>query len=460
MKLRKFKTLMLAGVTAMSLQATKVDALLAGVKTTGMAATSVSHPIDAFAGAYNPASITNLPDRIDLGVSWVQTHQGAMVRDLPTNYLIPPGVPPSFFDGYRDGAKTPNTYVPEFGVNMGWFRGSCAFGRPVEYATSLILYNRNDLKTTYGKAFELFGTTPTGLDYIHETGAFVLAAKFDNMHSIGVAINYNIQRLKLDGLESFDLPSFTDAPGKTTNRGYDYSHGVGCMIGYLLEIDNIKFGIGWQPKTKMGDFDKYSGFIADFGKFDIPMRYTAGISYRFLCNLTVAFDYEFIKWKGIPELQNKTFPNLANNLLGSPNGAGFGWRNQNYFRLGFEYVMNKCFTLRAGFRHASSPITPKWTAVNILTLDCMENVVTFGATWNFNPWHEFSFFYAAGMQKKIRGNGSIPATIPQPNAQGQKVSLPINFNIDTGGVGNGEIDLKQRRSALGIAWGWKFYHKE
>ncbi|MEC7840478.1 MAG: outer membrane protein transport protein [Chlamydiota bacterium] len=469
MKLKQFGPFLLATIAALSLQCNKADGLLAGVKTTGMAATSVAHPVDAFGGVYNPSNITTLCDRLDLGISWVNTNQGAYIRDLPdysgnaTLLTLTGGLNPSDLNGYRDGAKTADTYVPEFGIVKKWKCGYSPYDMPMELSTGFIVYNRNDLKTTYGKAFELFGTSPTGLEYIHETAGLLLAARFCEMHSFGIAINYNVQRLKIDGLEGFANTAFSTKPTKTTNRGYNYSGGAGVILGYLFEWKCINIGASWQPKTSMRRFDKYSGFVVDNGAFDLPERFQTGIAYSPICGLTVAFDYEYIKWCDIPQLLNHTFPNLQNNLLGSKGGAGFAFDNQSFYRVGFEYELNPCWTVRAGFRHANSPVTSEWTAVNILTLDAMENVVTFGFTWRFNRCHELSMFYGLGMSKTVRGKNSIPTQVPQynPNTD-SKVFPPINAdptvfaNSGTLVQADGNVDIKQRRCALGISWGWYY----
>lgn len=489
MKIRTIGALVCAGVAVFTMHSRPADALLAGVKTTGMAATSVAYPIDAFAGVYNPAGITLLCDRLDTGISWVQTYQRGRVRDLPTysgtQYLLPPpvgtgGLQPSSLNQGYNGAKTADIYVPEFAARKGWCLNLC--GRNVEVATGVVVHNRNDLKTTYGRAFDLFGISPMGLEFIHQTAGLIFAARFCDMHSIGVSVNYNIQRLKVDGLEKFANPYFSIHPEDCTNRGYNYSNGVGVIIGYLFEWNCLKAGAAYHPRTKMGKFNKYRGFVAAEGMFDVPERFTAGISYRVFPCLTAAFDYEHIRWTGIPQLRNNTFPNLSNvgpfgpadpnfdtYALGAPRGPGFGFKNQSFYRFGVDYKMNNCFTVRAGFRHANTPVKREFTAVNLLTLDLMENVATFGGTWRLNRCHEISFFYALGMTKKLRGKNSIPRTVPQPVIPPVTIpnvgtvgrtEVPINAveegNLLTDQRANGEVDIKQRRVALGLSYGWYF----
>lgn len=504
MKFKHISTLFFATLTALSLQSSKIDAIIAGVKTSGMGATSVAYPVDAFAGAYNPASITNLSNRIDLGFNWVQTHQGIKVRDLPTYYdpengffhvslfrcagesvpvserqTIAPftGFNPSSLNTlYIDGARKPNAYFPELAIHKNWDLG-CLFGSlscfngsfPVELSTSFIFYNRNYFKTNYDRGFALLGTSRLGFEHLHETAAFVIGLRFFESHSIGVGLNYNVQRLKVNGLQQFASSFFSISPNNFTNRGYDYSHGFGTTIGYLFEWNCYKIGLAWQPKTEMQKFKKYRGFIADDGSFDLPERFTAGISYRIFYNLAVAFDYEFIRWKDIPQFNNSFFPNLNNHSFGSKNGPGFGFSNQDFYRFGVEYDLNRCISLRMGFEHTNSPIEPSRTAFNILNLEAMEDMVTFGGTWRIGPCNEISIFYGLGMQKRIRGKKSIPGTILQPNATGTGTTeLIINANdslstitfpaCNTGGIvrGNGEIDIKQRHATLGVSWGIYF----
>lgn len=475
MKIRIFKSIVSAGVAIAMLQTATADAFLASVKSTGMAATAVSYPLDALSGAYNPAGITNVCSRWDFGISWIQSYQRLRIRDLPdySEAGFPWDVPalfplnPSTLNGTRNAAKTDNAYIPEGGFVKHFNPEWCS--SDFDFAGGFILYNRNDAKTTYGSAIPVFGTTPPGLDYVHEVASLLLAARWCKMHSIGIAINYNIQRLKVNGLQNFANPLFSVDPENSTNRGYNYSNGVGVILGYQLNWRCLNVGFAWAPKTSMRKFDKYNGFVADHGMFDLPERYVAGISYKFWNKLVVAFDYEYIKWRQIPQFRNPTFPNLdlsatdPDYLLGAKYGAGFGFKNQSYYRCGVEYQINSCFTVRGGFRHTDTPIPPDQTTINSLTLDCLENVGTVGGTWRINQCNEVSFFAAMGMTHEIHGKNSIPATLPVVNPRtGERVNYPINVDTTTSSPlgpytqANGEVDIKQRRYGVGVAWGRYF----
>ena len=90
-------------------------AFLAGAKATGMAATGIAYPQDAFAGAYNPAGAVEVGDRFDIGFAWLRNdgHANVAVKQKPAiknirNYI---------FDSSRKRRKhCPNKVLYEYDV--------------------------------------------------------------------------------------------------------------------------------------------------------------------------------------------------------------------------------------------------------------------------------------------------------------------------------------------------------
>jgi len=444
MRIRRTGCLLLVAIAAFSMSTQKAYALLAGTKTTGMAATSVSYPIDAFAGAYNPAAITILPDRVDLGLNWVHFKQDLNVHD---NHSILNSIfPNNQLNGHRNAARTPDVYVPEFGAVKHFCFDMC--GCPIDLTAGLVVYNRNYLKTTYTRPIPLLGNTRPGLEFLHETVAPMVAIRLWEQHSLGVSVNFNVQRVKVNGLQNFANPLFSSSPTNATNKGYNWSTGCGVTLGYLFQpTDCFRVGLSWTPKTGMKKFNKYKGFIANHGEFPTPMRFQAGLSYDIWRCLTVAFDYEYIQWKDIPHLKNLFYPNVFTSHLGDKNGAGFGWNHQqHYFRFGAQYSLNDCWDFRIGYRYATQPIKRKSAAVNLLTCDTVQNVLTLGATYHLNCRNEFSILYAHGFSNTVKGDHSIPTELtplpPFPTLQ------PV--------FGGGEADVKQNFNVLGVSWGILF----
>ncbi len=417
MKSRFLNTLAFTGtLVSLCLHSSSADAIFASVKSTGMAATCISYPIDTLAGAYNPAGMTDVGDRFDAEVGWVYDTGHADVKGNILGDLV---------DGKFDGMRTKNVVPFSFGLNKVW-----AINCDWEISTGVILYNRNYQKTTYKHALPLLGTTKAGLEYLNETVSPIVAVKWCDSHTIGVSLDYQLERLKVNGLQNFKGASVS--PNNVTNRGYDYSSGWGVTVGYHGQItDSLSIGVTYQPKTSMNRLSKYKGFLADHGKLDIPRKIGAGISYRFIPCFIVAFDVEQIQWSGVHAFHHP-FPNHGA-PLGSNKGPGFGFCDQWYYRAGAEWQIDECWTVRAGYRFANTPVRKSQTAVNVLSLDTVENFMTLGATWSATECNELSIMFAYGFENTVEGKHSIPAPL-----------------------GGGNVDLEEQKLALGLAWGLKF----
>jgi long-chain fatty acid transport protein len=391
----------------------QAEALLAGVKATSMAATCTANPIDAFAGAYNPGAIGFLEDRADMGFSWVHAYQ--RVESSGNAVLIN--------DPSYQAARTPYVFVGEFGINKHFCINTCYC--PLDVAVGLVVYNRSFDKTTFDTAIPLLGTSEVGLEYLNETIAPVVAVRYGN-HSLGMSLNINVQRLKIDGLENFANPFYSLDPDAVTGKGYDWSTGVGVTFGYLWEpIHCLRLGVAYTPKTHMPRFDKYQGLLVEQGQFPTPERFQFGVAYKPWNCLTLAFDYEFVHWKNIPQLDHDFF--LGPNSIGYDNGSGFGWNNQSFYRFGIEYTF-RCFDIRAGFRHVNSAFEGENVAVNLLTCQTACDFLTLGGTYHVGERNEISLLYAKGFKKNA--DGPIPA-----------------------GLGGGDIRLKQGLQVIGISYG-------
>ena len=423
MKSRFFKLFACVGsIAVLCMQSSPAEAIFASVKATGMAATCIAYPQDSLVAAYNPAGMAFIGNRLDIEGAWI--HDTGRGRISGNDSALAPLVNHSF-----KGMKTKDVYPVGFGYN----RSYCLCGFDV--SLGFVLYNRNFQKTTYTKPLVLLGTSKPGLEYINQTFAPVISVKFCENHSFGIAINRQIQRFKVKGIEKFDNLIGSIKPGHVTNREYSYSFGWMPTFGYYGQwTDCLSVGVTYQPETPMKRFHKYSGFLAHRGRLNIPRKIGAGIAYRITPCITVAFDVEQIHWAPIHSLRNKLLHNGNIEQLGSKHGPGFGFRDQMYYRVGIDWQIDPCWCVRMGFRHARAPFKRSQTTVNLLLLDCVEDFLTFGATWSPACNHEISALFAWGFHKKIHGKGQ---TIP-----------------DTPTLGGGKVNVSEQKYALGLAWGY------
>jgi long-chain fatty acid transport protein len=445
MNLHRYMSIALGMAIGLCGWSSQADAVIASVKSFGMAAAGIAYPLDSFAGAFNPAGNVEICDRADVEITWLHNTGHARIKGnaLDANPFISALVGGKI-NGRYNGFKTKDTYAPNFGINKRL--GCCD-----EWAIGLVVYNRNFTKTTYNKPFVLLGTSPLGLEYVHETVSPILAYKINDRHNIGISANYMVQRVKVDGLEKADRtpsalnPIGSASPGHVTNRGYDYSTGWSFTLGWQWHvIDEVTIGLTYQPKTSMRRFDKYKGFLAHKGKLDIPSFYSGGIAWRVIPCVVVAFDVQHYAWDEIQSLHNPLLHDGVIQPLGSKHGPGFGFRSQTFFRLGVDWRIDECWSVRAGYRYGNTPIRRSQTVVNQLTLDCVENYLTAGATYAWNPCWEVSGFFAYGFEKRIKGKHSIPEGIP--------IALPGAMF----GFGGGNADLVEQKFALGLALGWNY----
>lgn len=430
MKLRALGIITCLSLFAVScFTSSTAEGILASVKTFGMAATGIAYPLDAECAAFNPAGITDVGNRFDVGFTYDHPKRHARVHGNLTP--LPPGLS---INGSYDAGRTRNFFVADFGINYELpTRCYCSWIDNVSF--NIVAYNRNFNKTTYNRPLLLLGTTKTGMEYVHETVAGTIGVKIAERHNFGISVDWMIQRLSVKGLQNFDNPINSAHPGHVTNRGYSYAQGCGVTIGYRGQwTDWLSVGATYQPKTHMSNFKKYSGFLAENGRLDIPTKIGGGVAVRVLPNATVAVDVEYVGWRYIKALNNPLLPAVFTSQLGRNNGPGFGFRSQVFYRLGVDYDICDNLTVRAGYRYANTPIRRSQTAVNLLTVDTVEQYVTCGATYCLNACSEVSFFYAHGFNHVVKGENSIPLQA----------------------FGGGNVDLREHDDAVGIAFGMSY----
>ena len=389
-----------------------------GLKAKGMAGAAIALPQDAIAAAYNPAGFFFVADRLDLGVDWFSPTRGATLRGSPAP-----------INGNYDGSNKKDFYIPEFGYKRA-LGPNLAFG--------LSVYGNGGMNTDYTTAFPLFGTSPAGVNLEQAFVAPSLAWQLAPGQVLGAALNFAYQRFKAAGLENFTAPvgspqQFSQFPADVTNKGHDTSTGWGLRVGWMGKLAPCSFGVTYQTKTKMSEFDAYRGLFAEQGGFDIPANYGAGVACPVVQNVTVAFDVVRIEYSGVTSIANPLLPNLFQAPLGSAGGAGFGWEDVTAYKLGLQWQVNPDLALRAGFNYGKQPIPARETLFNVLAPGVVEEHYTLGATVKVGAQAELTGALMYAPEKTVRGANSIPAPF-----------------------GGGEADIRLKEVSFGVALGWRF----
>ncbi len=188
-----------------------------------------------------------------------------------------------------------------------------------------------------------------------------------------------------------------------TNNGHDMSTGFGGTIGIWGGTDRFSYGLAYQSKLSMSDFDDYADLYAQAGGFDIPSTIKAGVSFRVSDSARINLDVERINYSDVDSVHNPIMNLITNcwatnpdpfppanppfadipessGCLGGPNGAGFGWQDVTAYKAGFSWNSDDKNTWRLGFSYAEQPIPDSEVLFNILAPGVMEYHITAGWT--------------------------------------------------------------------------------
>lgn len=415
-----------------------------GLKAKGMAGVSTARAVDAFGGANNPASMVWVGNRIDFGADLFSPRREA--SRFGSSPLLGP------VDGTADSDSI-LFLIPEFGYNR-MLSADLSLGITV-YANGGMNTNFPGGQIPAASACAGFNPAPgpynllcgngrLGVDLAQLVIAPVLAYKLTPAHSIGVSPLIGIQRFKVDGLQAFDNPLFSNSPGNVTNRGREWAHGFGLRVGWFGKLtDSVSLGAAYSTKIYMSEFDKYKGLFAEQGDFDMPENYNIGISVKVSPKLTVAADYQRINYSSVKSVGNPQanlipcfFGGNRDACLGGAAGAGFGWKDVNVYKIGFEYEYDQRLTLRAGYDRTDNPVTGANIDFNILAPGVVRDHVTLGFTYKTTAGGELTFAYMHAFNHGVTAPSMLNSFVPP-------------------GVSAGSVNVKMHQNAFGIAYGWK-----
>ena len=390
-----------------------------GIQSQGMGGVSIAFPQDSLAAASNPASIGFLGDRLDVGVTYFQPNRSATLSNSNMGAMG---------NGSYDGNGTKSFWIPEFGITKAINK---------QFSVGLNVFGNGGMNTNYTTRIPQFNMANNNTPGVNLEQMFIsptVSWKPVESQSLGVSLIYVNQNFSATGLANFASSQASSSPSNVTDNGKSSSTGFGYQLGWLGKFtDYLSVGVRYQPKISMSSFGSYSGLFAGGGSFDIPETYGAGLAFNPTKDITLAADYQNIKYGNVPSIANPIGSINQGVLLGSANGAGFGWQNINVYKLGANWRINPSWAVRVGYNFNDQPIPSSQTLFNVLAPGVITQQASIGATYYIGKEYEISGFYARGFSQTVTGNYSA-----------------------AGGMMTGTSSINMYQDSVGLAFGWKY----
>lgn len=386
------------------------------VKAQGNAGTSIANFSDALTIAQNPAGLSWVGQRLDIGATVFSPDRSSEIIGNAAGA-----------NGNYEGNGRKYFVLPEVAYNHQ-INDQVNFG--------FAIYGNGGMNTGYDRnPFAAFGNK--GSAGVNLTQIFFSPAvswKFTEHQSIAVTTNILYQQFEAKGISGF--AGFSQDGKNLSNRGKDSSTGLGARVGWSGQFveDRLTLGANYSSKIKADKFDKYRGLFADSGNFDVPESYGIGAAFKLTPALTVAADVERINYSDISSIANDfDVTQIPTHPFGSNQGPGFGWNDISVYKLGLTYQTSPKLTLRAGYSYNDQPIPKSQTFLNILAPGVVQQHLSVGATLQLDQHQDVSIAYTHALEKEVKGRNSIPN----------------NF-------GGGEANLKMNQDLLGFAYSYKY----
>lgn len=368
-----------------------------------MGGTGIGATLDSGAVLTNPAGITELTHRFDASLTWFKPS---------VEYTATGAQPGVANDGVKNTSDRGGSPIPNIGyvlpMNKDFTFGLGAFGvggMGVDYAPGG-LYN--------GGGFFPDGGTLTS--FMNLRVAPALAYKVNELFSAGVTLNLSWAQME------------HDVAGGVGQWPHDTasSFGYGATVGVkITPTKDLTFGLAYETKSDFQDFefDIPSHDMFTFqpppapqvitvpgGKdklaFDQPAVASAGVAYRAVPALLLAFDVQWINWS---DVMGKNKPKYTNDVFTSTGSMPFdmSWDDQIVFKVGAEFAATEAIKVRAGYDYGKNPLSPDRAFENIAFPAVAESHITLGLGWDITP--------AWGLQ--VGGMYSPKSTVKGANAQ-------------------------------------------
>ncbi len=341
---------------------------------TSMGGVGVGATLDASSVLSNPAGLTELGRRLDVGFTWFK----------PTVDYTATEISPSPFPA--------GAFVAQSGATIDSDRGGSpipAVGAAIPLGSGLTL------------GLGLFGVAGMGVDYpanlyggktytsyLQARFAPAIAYRINDMWSVGLTLNAMLAQMKWDVAAGFG-----QVPHDTAN-----SLGYGATLGVQFRpVKAVTVGVAYETKSAFQDFefDVPSHVVPTPGgpvtvpggkdklDFDQPAVATLGVAVSPVEMLLVAADVEWIQWSSTNGANKPKFTNDTNLTGAMP--WNMGWKDQWVLKLGAQAAATKELTVRVGYDYGKLPLDKDRAFESIAFPAIAEHHITAGVGYAFSP---------------------------------------------------------------------------
>jgi len=337
-----------------------------------MGGASTALPLDSATVITNPAGMTELDKRVDLGLTIAVPY---------TKYRAHSDAGLVTMDNGNVSSTTPPFILPDFGIVLPF--KDIIPGHHIGLGVGV--YGTSGVGTNYES--NLYRNV-TFVKYTNLKVAPALSYSYKNMFSIGAAPNFNYATLGYEAAVAATNP----AHNEDSSFGFGYTLGLlvkpltffDIELPFGLPNDFLSFGASYESKQTFQYFEYSTSGGKDKMVFDLPQTLNFGLGIKPTDRFRMAFDLSWIDWaqtlgQDKPMYREKESTSAFWNA---------NWRSQWVYKLGFEYdvikdwVVNK-LTLRAGYNYGQNPLKKDRPFEDIALPAFAEHHITCGAQIDF-----------------------------------------------------------------------------
>ncbi|MCB2188356.1 MAG: TonB-dependent receptor [Deltaproteobacteria bacterium] len=289
-----------------------------------------------------------------------------------------------------------------------------------------------------GVDFKEVGTPYGNKDHLYSQVAFLrvaptVAYNVTDALSLGLSayvgyatVDYEFWPNTAGGQDVQDLNSFTFSGRLGANYQINDQWAVGASYTSesALDFQDGELKQNFGP----GGIVTYNDVTMD--DFTWPQQIEAGLSYRPVPRLLLAFDVSWVNWSSAIETvivhakdPNKPVP-PGYEELNVP--FVMNWDDQWVFALGAQYEINEMWTVRAGYNYGQNPVPSD--SLNPLFPAIVEHHLTAGFTCSVANW-DFDFAYEHGFSNSDTNTGAPSQTNPFSGTEVSHYQNTLHFMV-------------------------------